>query len=677
MEKDFEFAIGMVFSNEFEAYNKYVVYALSKGFGVRKGNLVRNTKGKITRRTFVCNCEGYSVSSSDQEKKFERFEVRCGCLAHIKFKVDNDVYEVIEYNSEHNHAFIPEDQRHLIRCGRIMSETCKGVLVDMMKADSGGITTYKCLANEAGGSKSLGLQRTRSNSIGGEDCQDLLNHFHSMEQQNPMFSYALQVDQDGRLTNIFWRDSLSKFDYGCFGDVLVFDTIHRTDKCNMICAHFVGVNHHWKNVLFGCAFLMDETVESFIWLFEAFLKSMENKAPKTMFTDQDQVMAKAIRTVFPNTQHRLCTWHIMKNANQNIPHLYHKPGFRDKYFLALVYRCKSEDEFESTWREMEERWDTKDNIWLQRLYDLRHKWSLAFGHDIFTCGMRSSQRSESINNVFQKIGSKTLTFIQFVYYYEKQVKHMREIESQDDYSCRETPKLMVSHDILMHAASVYTGAIFTRFNHEFLQSLSEIIVSSTFDGLIYSYTLKCRGTQREHVVRFAPADSSVFCECKLFESKGWLCRHALKVLIENISVTHIPPAYVLKRWTKGAKQGIANDEFKQMSLDSSKFNRFSLLMQQSFELMNLGAEDDNTMRIVRKYMQKANTEISSYKSSVIVIDDVSNEDNEASLCDISVLDPLRKKGKGVIYERLGSSKEKKKKKSKKGTTPTPIGSRGE
>ncbi|KAK3412083.1 hypothetical protein EUGRSUZ_I00868 [Eucalyptus grandis] len=131
MEKDFEFAIGMVFSNELEAYNKYVAYAIIKGFGVRKGSLVRNTKRKVTRRTFVCNCEGYSINSSDEEKekKFERFDIRCGCLAHIKFKVDNnDVFEVIEYNSEHNHAFVPENQRHMIRCGRIMSETCKGVL---------------------------------------------------------------------------------------------------------------------------------------------------------------------------------------------------------------------------------------------------------------------------------------------------------------------------------------------------------------------------------------------------------------------------------------------------------------------------------------------------------------------------------------------------------------------
>ena len=151
-----------------------------------------------------------------------------------------------------------------------------------------------------------------------------------------------------RLTNFFWFDVVSKLDYDSFGNVVVFDTTYYTNKYNMICAPFVGINHHWKNVLFGCAFLLDETAESFIWLFEAFLKSMGNKAPKTIFTDQDQAMAKASRMVFPNTQHSLCTWHIEKNANQNIPHLYHNLGFKDTSFLVHIYRYRSEKEFEST-----------------------------------------------------------------------------------------------------------------------------------------------------------------------------------------------------------------------------------------------------------------------------------------------------------------------------------------
>ena len=78
----------------------------------------------------------------------------------------------------------------------------------------------------------------------------------------------------------------------------------------MICAPFVGVNHHWQSVLFGCAFLLDEATSSFIWLFKTFIEAMEWKQLQTIFTDQCAVITNAIENVMQHTQHRLCLWHI-------------------------------------------------------------------------------------------------------------------------------------------------------------------------------------------------------------------------------------------------------------------------------------------------------------------------------------------------------------------------------
>ena len=123
----------------------------------------------------------------------------------------------------------------------------------------------------------------------------------------------MQVDQDNRIANFFWRDGRSKLDYDSFRDV-IFDTTYQTKKYNLICAPFVGINHHWNNVLFGCAFLTDETTQSFIWLFETFFTAMGVRQPKSIFTNQDQAMANAIHMIFTESRHRLCLWHINKNA---------------------------------------------------------------------------------------------------------------------------------------------------------------------------------------------------------------------------------------------------------------------------------------------------------------------------------------------------------------------------
>lgn len=138
---------------------------------------------------------------------------------------------------------------------------------------------YSYLAKEVGGVQNVGftsrdcqnfLQSKKSNLITGGDAQTLLNHFKSMQVQDPMFFYTIQVDEENRMTNFFWRDGSSKLDYDCFGDVVTFDTRYRSNKYNMVCAPFVGVNHHRKNVFFGCAFLLDESISSFVWLFESF-----------------------------------------------------------------------------------------------------------------------------------------------------------------------------------------------------------------------------------------------------------------------------------------------------------------------------------------------------------------------------------------------------------------------
>lgn len=48
--------------------------------------------------------------------------------------------------------------------------------------------------------------------------------------------------------------------------------------------------------MFGCAFLGDEKIESFVWLFETFKKAMGGRCPTTIFTDHT-AMAKAIEKV--------------------------------------------------------------------------------------------------------------------------------------------------------------------------------------------------------------------------------------------------------------------------------------------------------------------------------------------------------------------------------------------
>ena len=61
-----------------------------------------------------------------------------------------------------------------------------------------------------------------------------------------------------------------------------------------------------------------------------------------------------------------------------------------------------------------------DHKWLQKLYEIHEKWCMTLSKDTFDGGIKSSQRSESTNNVLNEVGSKT-TLTTFVVNFEKLV----------------------------------------------------------------------------------------------------------------------------------------------------------------------------------------------------------------------------------------------------------------
>jgi zinc finger SWIM domain-containing protein 3 len=94
------------------------------------------------------------------------------------------------------------------------------------------------------------------------------------------------------------------------------------------CTFCVNTNHHKQTIIFGAALIFNESIPSFIWLFESFLKAMSRKHPKTIFSDQDAALAGAIAYVFPNTSHRLCLWHIYLNVAKHLGYVINESDIR-------------------------------------------------------------------------------------------------------------------------------------------------------------------------------------------------------------------------------------------------------------------------------------------------------------------------------------------------------------
>ena len=57
-----------------------------------------------------------------------------------------------------------------------------------------------------------------------DDTSRVLEYIRHIQSKDPYFFYALQIDTNGLIANIFWTDSKTMVVYSYFGDMVSFDT---------------------------------------------------------------------------------------------------------------------------------------------------------------------------------------------------------------------------------------------------------------------------------------------------------------------------------------------------------------------------------------------------------------------------------------------------------------------
>ncbi|XP_026384033.1 protein FAR1-RELATED SEQUENCE 5-like [Papaver somniferum] len=364
--------IGMEFETEDEAFKFYNTYAYNFGFSVRRSTSHSFNDGKLKEKIYVCSAQGTRVKDKrDVNVKKHRAETRFECLARTKISLtQTSKYAIVDFYAYHTHITTTPSKSHLFRSQRRLSTA---IITQADMADASEIApreTMEFLSRQSGGRQNVGIIPV-----------DYKNYLRSKRTRK--METGDTGDEDDLITNIFWADSRMIVDYDYFGDVVSFDTTHRKNKDGRPFAMFVGVNNHRQTIIFGAALLYDETAETFMWLFDTFAETMSGKKPKSIFTDQDAAMAKALASQWPESRHRLCIWHMFQNAAKHLSHEFHKFNDFTKDFTKCVYDYEDEVEFTDAWKNMLAKYNLHNNDWLEGLFSLREKWALVYGRDTF------------------------------------------------------------------------------------------------------------------------------------------------------------------------------------------------------------------------------------------------------------------------------------------------------
>ncbi|XP_042044580.1 protein FAR1-RELATED SEQUENCE 5-like [Salvia splendens] len=287
------------------------------------------------------------------------------------------------------------------------------------------------------------------------------------------------------------------------------------------------------------------------------LDVMVGKRPKTILTDQDQAMSAALASKWPSTYHHLCVWHIFQNAVIHLSSVF--SSFKNTFaadFSHCIYDYKEESEFLDAWSKMIEKYELKDNQWLARMFSLREIWALAYERNTFCADIITTQRSECMNVVVKYYVSYKNNIVEAFHNFQRLIDDRREKESTEDFKNAQSSHAMIfPFEILKHVVPVYTHKMFVLFNEELRKTFESKIESEDELGSSRIHKVRPFHRTKEHIVTYDSIGGSISCGCRKFEFSGILCSHSLKVLT-FMNMNRISDEYILKRWTKHAKNGM-------------------------------------------------------------------------------------------------------------------------
>ncbi|XWS57073.1 hypothetical protein CRYUN_Cryun09bG0140300 [Craigia yunnanensis] len=614
--------VGMEFESEEACKTFYDGYARRLGFSTHVGQFTRTKPdGPIVTWDFACSREVFKRKNVES----------CNAMFRIERK-DGEKWVATKFVEDHNHSMVTPNKVHYLKPRRHFAGATKNVpetldaTTDVYVSVDGNHVSYEATSVRNASSLEPNLLVRNMGPVGyvrpsslrrtlGRDAQNLLNYFKKMQAENPGFFYAIQLDDDNRMTNVFWADARSRTAYNYFGDAVIFDTMFRPKQYQIPFAPFTGINHHGQMVLFGCALLLDECESSFTWLFRTWLSAMNDRPPVSITTDQDRAIKAAVSQVFPETCHCICKWHILREGQERLAHFYLAyPSFYGELYSCINFSETIED-FELSWSALLDKYDLHKNEWLHAVYNARKQWAPVYFHGTFFATLSSNQ---GVSSFFDGYVNQQTTIPLFFKQYERALEHSLEKEIEADYDtiCT-TPMLKTPSPMEQQAANLYTKKVFSKFQEELVETFVYTANKIEGDGIVSKYRVaKYEHDHKAYFVMLNVSEMKASCTCQMFEYSGILCRHILTVFTVT-NVLTLPSHYILKRWTRSAKSWVGLDEqHANPQCIKTLTTRFNNLCQEAFKLAEEGAVAPETYNAAISALRESGKKIAFVKKNV-------------------------------------------------------------
>ncbi|XP_037480462.1 protein FAR1-RELATED SEQUENCE 5-like [Triticum dicoccoides] len=428
------------------------------------------------------------------------------------------------------------------------------------------------------------------------DIEDMIAYFEEKAKADADLFYRIRLDDEDRVKNMYWVDGAARRAYKHFGDCISFDATYLTNMYKMPRAPFIGINNHNQSLQFGCGLVRNEDTHDYTWLFKTFLECMGGLAPMNIITDQDFSMCACIEEVFSLAVHRHFSWHIIKKADETLGTFFADCPELYKAFELSVDHSLTVEEFEQSWTDMIETYQT-------------------------------TQRNEGFNAVLKRYVSPGNSLLQFAKQYTAlQQKILGSELQQEANTALKQPKLLTYLPMERQMRKIYTNKIFNKFLEEIKHAsmyTAYQVDANTFKvcsllGMSDSEP-KDPDKERNYFVKASVNEGEYYCQCYKFKRDGIVCCHILKVM-DIHAITRLPRHFIRQRWTWDADDALGpqtsnaildvHDERPKATMDTV---RHVVLTKNYAELIDEVCKSDETTRVAEKDRKALKRELDEIK----------------------------------------------------------------
>ncbi|KAK9668936.1 hypothetical protein RND81_13G096900 [Saponaria officinalis] len=211
------------------------------------------------------------------------------------------------------------------------------------------------------------------------------------------------------LTHVFMSHPEAVKLFWAYPHVVLIDSTYKTNTYNMALVEVVGVTPAGSSFLISCVLIPSESEEGYTWLLRKLMEILEctGASPSVFVTDRELGLVRALRSLFRETPHLLCRWHVNR-AIESRALMVHKTVAYKHFVLTNpetgwwnVIDATCEEDFNKVWSVFCEKWKRLGSYVSRTWGEHVKKFVLCYTNEYFHLGNTATSRVESAHSLLK------------------------------------------------------------------------------------------------------------------------------------------------------------------------------------------------------------------------------------------------------------------------------------